>query len=199
MTHARDIGCARLQQVGPAGYRVQRRAQVVIEAAHQCNEQVGAIRRQRLAQPARAGGAIPGRGFDLHRLDYAPRNLSDADRFGGKRTHTRQVTQYGNDSCQFLHPASCDVSEETAASRGESMSDDNEGNRRVPDPPKDDLHHPAKKPTAKKPVEKDVTEADDARDDQHAASERDTMTPGGPREPVRKSYRERARADRMEA
>jgi hypothetical protein len=61
------------------------------------------------------------------------------------------------------------------------MSDDNEGNRRVPDPPKDDLHYPAKKPTAKKPVDKDVTEADDTRDDQHGGSERDTMKPGGPR------------------
>ncbi len=60
------------------------------------------------------------------------------------------------------------------------MSDDNEDNRRVPDAPKD-LHHPAKKPTSKEPVEKDVTEADDARDDKHGGSERDTMTPGGPR------------------
>ena len=60
------------------------------------------------------------------------------------------------------------------------MNDDNESKRR-PDP-SEALHHPARKPAAKDQKKKDVTEADDARgDDEHCGSERDTMTPGGPR------------------
>jgi hypothetical protein len=61
------------------------------------------------------------------------------------------------------------------------MNDDNESKRRVRNP-SEALHHPAKKPAAKDEVKKDVTDADDSRDnDEHGGSERDTMTPGGRR------------------
>jgi hypothetical protein len=59
------------------------------------------------------------------------------------------------------------------------MNDDNESKRR-PDP-SEALHHPARKPAAKDQKKKDVTEVDARGDDEHGGSERDTMTPGGPR------------------
>jgi len=58
------------------------------------------------------------------------------------------------------------------------MNDDNEDKHRVPEPP-EGLHHPARKPAGKDQVKKDVTDADDARNDEHDGSERDTMKPGG--------------------